>query len=293
MEAKKTSRTAYGTTLFRAIESKKPEDKRVCYDPMAVDFLEFPINMMAKSRFFGQRILAQFSRRGLGASYAFPVIRTKVIDDLLRGYLKDGIDQLVILGAGFDSRAYRFNGLSGNVTVFEVDHPATQQVKVKKVKKLFGNIPGHVVFVPVDLEGGHLGRALAEKGFVQSAKTFFIFEGLTLYLSCDTVDEIFTFIAECSGTGSVVVFDYVYTSAADENKFDDRAMKWNEFLKRLGEPPRFGIQEGAIGEYLASRGLRLCENLPGSELESEYFIKFGQDQEVTPFMALAIAVISD
>lgn len=291
MEADKSSRTAYGTTLFRAIESKRPEGERVCFDPMASDFLELPVRLIAWSRILRQKTLKSFSDRGLESHCGFPVVRTRVIDDLLQDCLNGGIDQLVIIGAGFDSRAYRFKEIPGRVTVFEVDHPATQELKIKKVKRLLGCLPGHVVFVPVDLGNDDLRAHLLEKGYVSTLKTLFICEGLTLYLSADTLDDMLSFIAECSLYGSVIVFDYADASAVDGTNEDEETKRWLEFLKKLGEPPRFGIREGEAGDFLAGRGFKLLANLSGAELEGEYFKKSGRDQEVASFMAIAIAEV--
>lgn len=290
MKAYGSSRTAYGTTLFRAIESKRPEGDRVCFDPMAKEFLEPPVKIIAWSRILGRRILNQFSSRGLGDSYGFPVARTKVIDDFMVKCLKDGIEQLVIIGAGFDSRAYRFKEIPGKVIVFEVDHPATQEIKIRKVKKLLGGMPGHVVFVPVDLENDDLRGCLLEKGFITAEKTLFICEGLTFYLNPDVVDRMFSFFTGYC-PGSFIVFDYADASAVDGTAEEEEARRWLEFLKNLGESPRFGIQEGTIGGFLSSRGFRMILNLTGDELENEYFKKSGRDQKVDSFMSIATAEV--
>lgn len=71
----------------------------------------------------------------------FLVARARYMDDFLQIYIDDGLEQLVILGAGFDSRAYRFEKLKGQVKVFEVDHPATQQAKLEKLKKYLSSFP--------------------------------------------------------------------------------------------------------------------------------------------------------
>lgn len=292
MKAYESSRTAYGTTLFRAIESRRPEGDRVCFDPMAKEFLEPPVKMIARIPALSRRALKKFDGRGLGASYGFPVVRTRVIDDLLEERLRDGIKQLVIIGAGFDSRAYRFKEIPGKVTVFEIDHPATQGLKTKKVKKLLGGFPGHVLYVPVDLDRDDLWAGLMEKGYVSTVRTLYICEGLTMYLGGDAIDGMFSSIAGCSGPGSIIVFDYAYESAVNGTSDAEDAKRWLEFLNNLGEPPRFGVPEGGVGDFLSSRGFKLLSNMTGPELESEYFKKNGRGQKVDSFIAIATAEVA-
>ena len=87
------------------------------------------------------------------------VARERYIDDYLQSCIDDGLEQLVILGAGYDSRAYRFEKLK-RVKVFEVDHPATQRVKVARLKEALGELPENVVFVPIDFTKETLERRL-------------------------------------------------------------------------------------------------------------------------------------
>ena len=82
-----------------------------------------------------------------------------------------GLNQLVIIGAGFDTRAYRFEEVKENLKVFEVDHPVTQQVKVEKIKEIFGELPDHVIYVPVVFGADRLDRKLLENGYEPKFRT--------------------------------------------------------------------------------------------------------------------------
>ena len=101
----------------------------------------------------------------------FLAVRERHIDEHLQACLNEGLQQLVILGAGFDARAYRFDQLKQGVRVFEVDHPATQAVKLAKLRDVFGQVPGHVTFVPVDFNTQTLAQRLFESGYDESLKT--------------------------------------------------------------------------------------------------------------------------
>ena len=178
MKKGQASRTADLATAWRAAESEKPESERVCYDPYAKYFLGGMYGILGKSRLLAKIAIWYSDKVGPGA-FSNKVLSTRYIDDRLKVCINDGIKQLVILGAGYDTRAYRFNDLRGKVKVFEVDHPDTQRAKMEKVKRIFGAFPEHVVYVPVDFEKEKLDRRLSESGYKKDLKTLFILEAVT------------------------------------------------------------------------------------------------------------------
>ena len=95
--------------------------------------------------------------------------------------IDEGLEQLVILGAGYDSRPYRIDGLN-EIRVFEVDHPDTQAVKIEKIKEIFGSLPHHVVYIPADLASDDFVQRLLDRGYDRSRKTLFIMEGVIFYI---------------------------------------------------------------------------------------------------------------
>ena len=157
MKAKQSSITAAGIAVARAVESEKPEDARICYDPYAVKFLN-PF-FYHFTRFF---IVSGYAEHTGAGVTGFLVARCRCIDDLLQECLNEGLQQLVILGAGYDSRAYRFEQLKKGVKVFEVDHPATQKIKLGKVRAIFGRWPDHVTYVSIDFTKDRLETCLSE-----------------------------------------------------------------------------------------------------------------------------------
>src|SRR5512139_2654490 len=176
MRKNQTSITAAGIAVMRAVESEKPEDERICHDPYARKFI--PAWMYYVLGFFIRSGYAEW--RGPGVN-GFLAARDRYIDDVLQNSLSEGLQQLVILGAGYDSRSYRFD-LTG-VKVFEVDHPATQVDKLAKLQATFGKIPEHVTYVPVDFNTQTLERCLLESGYDPKRKTLFIWQGVSMYLT--------------------------------------------------------------------------------------------------------------
>src|SRR5262249_40175143 len=136
-------------------------------------------------------------------------VRTRYIDDALGAALRRGANQVVILGAGFDCRAYRIPGIE-RARVFEVDHPATQAKKKAVIARRLAEVPPHVTFVPVDFSTDSLGAVMPRSGYRRDAVTFFICEGVTHYLSLEAVDTIFRHVVDNAQAGSQIVFTYIH-----------------------------------------------------------------------------------
>jgi methyltransferase (TIGR00027 family) len=159
MRQNQSSLTAMGTAAERALEIERPAEERICSDPFAREFI--PTWFYA----FMKRITAtRYVQRRAAADLGFIVARCRYMDDLLSEALDQGIQQLVILGAGYDSRAYRFDRLKEGVKVFEVDHPATQKNKLKQLERILGpgGMPDYVTFVSVDFTRQTLATRLPE-----------------------------------------------------------------------------------------------------------------------------------
>ena len=132
MDGNQSSHTAETITMHRAAEAMLPEDQRVCNDPLAVHFLSQPILDRFKNPI--RRTIARWFMNSFypGVNGAV-VARVRFMDDRLEASIQEGLEQLVIIGAGFDTRAYRFNIPDAGIRVFEVDQSRTQQVKIKKL----------------------------------------------------------------------------------------------------------------------------------------------------------------
>ncbi|TET16218.1 MAG: SAM-dependent methyltransferase [Dehalococcoidia bacterium] len=275
MKEGKPSFTAEGTVAFRFAEWLAPEDERMCHDPLAKDFVATKFRIIGKSRLL-TKIALWCAERLVPGMVSYIVGRTKYIDAYLKARIDDGIEQLVILGAGYDSRAYRFDELKGKAKVFEVDFPATQKVKMEKVKRIFGSLPDNVVYVPVDFDEKKLGDGLCESGYDKKLKTLFIWEGVTPYITAEAMDETLAFVAKNSGEGSSIIFDYVFKSALDGTYEREQVQRIRKLWERIGQPVTserfcFGIEEGAIEEFLSQRGFYQVENVTAEFFESAHF----------------------
>jgi methyltransferase (TIGR00027 family) len=293
MKEGRASYTAELIAIDRAVESMKPAHRRVCDDPLAVHFLSTRYRVIAKSHLLARFVYWYRRERPVPGAVGEAVARTRLIDDYLKSCIDDGIQQLVILGAGYDSRAYRIDGLKGKVGVFEVDHPATQRVKTHRLRKIFGFLPDHVVYVPIDFDKEELDKRLFESGYDGNLKTLFIWEGVTMYISAEAVDETLSFVASNSGEGSSIIFNYTFQSVID-GTYDLGAWEREfhlEVLAKLGEPWIFGIEEGTIDEFLSKRGFCQINNATADLMKNTYFTGPNQGRKILPCIPTVCATV--
>jgi len=265
MRKNQTSLTAAGIAVMRAVESEKPVNERICDDPYARQFI--PAWMY---HIFGFFIKSGYTeRRGPGVN-GFLAARERYIDDVLIRFLEEGLDQLVILGAGYDSRPYRFD-LSGRVKTFEVDHPTTQADKLKKVQTIFGKIPEHVSYVAIDFNNQTLEERLLTVGYDPQLKTLFIWQGVSMYLTDAAVDAALDFVVNHSGPGSAIVFDYIYRAVLDGDQRQNEVTNMRRYRFMTGEELTFGIPEGEAEDFLKARGFHQVIDTNVSNLKTTYF----------------------
>jgi methyltransferase (TIGR00027 family) len=290
MKGQESSRTAERNAFARALESRRPEDIRVCYDPLAEYFMGRRFALIFNHRLL-LRVLWWISNRvrpGLGS---FVIARSRYMDDYLQTCINSGLEQLVILGAGYDSRAYRFNELKEGIKVFEVDHPATQKAKMEKLKKIFGNLPDHVIFISIHFNREKLHKKLFENGYDKTLKTLFIWEGVTYYITAEAVDETLAFLANNSGTGSSIIFDYLPPSVVNRASELKGAKGVRKQVERSGEPLTFGIEEETIEEFLFKRGFCQVENVRSESFKGRYFKEIDQGRKMSGMFGVVHATV--
>jgi methyltransferase (TIGR00027 family) len=265
MRRGQSSLTAAGIAAVRAIESEKPVGERIYYDPYARRFAGAGLYHVI--RFFTSMGYANWRGPGL---WEFLVARERYIDDYLETCLREGLEQLVILGAGYDARAYRFEGLKAGVKVFEVDHPATQAVKLKKLAAIFGARPAHVTYVPVDFDRQSLAERLFEGGYDGDRRTLFIWQGVTQYLTAQAVDATLAFVVQHSGRGSRIIFDYIDARLLRGAPRHGEIGGMRRYRRLTGEGLVFGIPMDSIRPFLEERGFVEIQNADHVALEKAY-----------------------
>lgn len=267
------SKMAEGIAMHRISELGLPEDIRACYDPYAIYFLSpetLEILKSLQSDPEKAKAAAEEHERLYPGFHNSIVARVKCFDDFVEKSIDGGIEQIVALGAGYDTRAYRIEGLK-NVKVFEVDYPDTQRFKIEKLKEIFGSVPEHVAFVPVDFEKETFDQELFDKGYDKFLKTLFILEGLTMYIPQDAVAETLNFIVENSGRGSIVIFNYIDESIVDGTSKLEIGKNLRDYTKENGAPLQFGIKEEEIEDFLTQFGFSRIQNITSENYKKACF----------------------
>jgi methyltransferase (TIGR00027 family) len=190
-------------------------------------------------------------------------LRTRVIDDDVAAFATAGGRQLVLLGAGFDCRAWRLAALAG-ATVYEVDHPATQ---AKKRAIMAGEpTPARVAFVPWDFEHqplSELPARLTAEGHDDRAPTMTILEGVAMYLTEPVLETTFACIASYSARGSPLALTYMDRELIDRrsNAFAVR----HAAVRLFGEPFRSAFDPAELRGWLRARGFLLDRDESAAE----------------------------
>jgi methyltransferase (TIGR00027 family) len=287
----KASRTAELAALARASFTKEPKAIRGT-DDLAVRFLSPGLRFLVNTEPLRRLVRGVMTKRLPGA-YGYLLPRSSTFDRIISAELQSGATQLVLLGAGYDSRAYRFRPLIAecHARVFEVDAPATSIRKREKVKRLFGELPRHVAYVAVDFDRESLPEVLLAAGYDPSARTVFCWEGVTFYITARAVDDVLSVVRERAGSGSAIVFDYVHRSVVDGRSAELGAEKTLAYVRGRGEPFIFGLEPDEVGGFLEQRGLRLEEHLDAEEMEARYLGAFAKSEvfRVARFYGIVMA----
>jgi methyltransferase (TIGR00027 family) len=288
MQTNQPSNTAENNAALRAFESMRPAEERICYDIYAKYFFSDALRQVKDIFPALDGLISSWENAFPGVCDAI-LLRTRFIDDCLEDAIKKGLQQMVIMGAGYDTRALRFEQLEENVAVFEVDHPATQKIKLERYMQNKLMIPDNVIFIPVDFNTEDIRKKLFDNGYNSSLRTFFIWEGVTYYVSTAAIDRTLSFISTNAPEGSSVVFDYFLPSVIDGTSHLVEAKALRVALKQLGEAFVFGLDFKKTKEFLKKRGYDLVENISATDYRKRYFTDLNQNRNVSGMFIFAHA----
>lgn len=238
-----------------------------CRDAFARLFLS------SKNRFLLDVLPGGLLRKVLGVvapgGYAFAIARTRHFDEALLNAVRAGASQVVILGAGYDSRAMRFAAELAGSRVFELDHPGTQARKKDLLARQGKTLPDNTTLIGIDFARQSLADALSAAGFAFDKPAVFLWEGVSYYLPARAVEAVLAFVAQCA-PGSSIVFDYAIASFVDGDTSTYGGKETARWLKRIGEPFLFGLEPVRAPDYLLRLGLRPVSHLNPADLERLY-----------------------
>ena len=264
---KKSSRTAAYTCVSRAASYNEKTPHYKSNDNIAPELLPKFIHLLIKSKTMKNFLLKKLAPNGI---YEYVIARTKFIDEIFTKAISEDFDQILLFGAGFDSRGIRLMDINDKTRIFELDIHTTINDKLKQYKKRKID-PGKVNYVTIDFDNEKIDEKLKISGFQSKQKTLYILEGITMYLNKSTIDEDFKFIKESAGEGSMVVFDFIYQSVLEEKNLFFGEQEIYRRVKKAGEGWTFGIPKNEIEGFLKKRRLELIELMDSSDLEKRYF----------------------
>jgi methyltransferase (TIGR00027 family) len=265
---------------LRANETHLPENERVFQDPYAEYFFPDEIRKLFQDPARVKAELGKYEQMMPGVNGAI-VARIKFIDEKLKELIEHGLKQLVIIGAGYDTRSYRIKGVKENLKVFEVDHPDTQAVKIEKIKEIFGTLPRHVTYVPLVFGSSPLGERLAEHGYDHALKTLFIVEGLLMYIPPAAAEGLLAFIARNSGPATSIVADYFDTTVVEGSSPLKEARVLRQFVESEGSSLKFGIQRGKDEAFFSQFGFRQVSCASAPAYKDKFFTNDSRHRTVS------------
>ena len=274
------SRTALGVSLLRAEHARSdpdpviadpwgdrlvPEAAREAYRRIALARLS-PETSAAPDTLLRDFFAGQ-------ALYGSILLRARWSEDALAAEVADGVRQYVLVGAGFDSFCLRRPDFARDLEIFEIDHPATQALKLAQLDRTGLGRPDGTHFIAADLANEDVGSALSRAPFRRDERAVFTWLGVTVYLTREANMATLRAIATCAAPGSLLAFTY-----ADAAIFQPRAAaaegeSLNEstrMVARLGEPFVSGFDPAELPDLLAGAGLELIEDLNGPALAERY-----------------------
>lgn len=259
--------SAQTVSVLRAIAAKEKDPSIQCGDYLAKYFLTDKYKLMV--RLVPHRLIKSIIHLSSPGSYCFMITRTKHFDQTLLQEINAGVRQVVILGAGYDTRPFRFADKLKDVAVFEVDFPGTQSYKREKLKKISNSNPHGITFIPLDFNKAPFDKALIRNGFSPTLKTLFLWEGVSYYLPERVVQQVLSFVGVCA-SGSSILFDYATKDFVNGDQSSYGGKQLARWLKKIKEPFLFGMNSSETNGFINSCKLSLVSDFGPEEVEKMY-----------------------
>lgn len=267
------AQTAFGPMMIVAVEQLEPAERRVVTDPLALRFLPRGLALVARAcrwRRLRATLIAAADSRATGI-WGGVLCRKRYADDQVAAAVADGVDQVVVLGAGLDTRGYR---LDGSARVFEVDMPANTDTKRARVRAALGAVPDHVRLVALDFETGDLADALIGCGYDVDRPVVVVWEAVTQYLTEDAVRRTLCWLATVAA-GSRLVFTYVRGDFLDGTDLHQAEGAYRDFVQRH-RVWHFGLAPDDVAPLLAAYGWTEDEQVGATEYRHRYLEPLGR-----------------
>ncbi|AKK25544.1 methyltransferase [Mycobacterium sp. EPa45] len=250
------------------------------HDPLAAKVLPAPTRFIAAATRWSpvRRALRAATDRRIAGGWASFLCRKRYIDDQLRAAIAKGVDTVVILGAGYDTRAYRLPELAA-VPVCEVDLPRNTAGKLAALNRTLGGVPAGVTLLPVDFETDDLAESLRRNGFGADQRTFYIWEAVTQYLTEAAARRMFDYLAQAA-PGSGLAFTFLREDFLTGRRMYGAERARQQFVVEYALW-RFGLDPAEVAPFLAEYGWREADQAGPSEYAERYLRPAGRDDAVS------------
>jgi methyltransferase (TIGR00027 family) len=268
---KKPSETAMFAALHRAIANKEFRNEGFGPDYLAEYFLPSHFKFLIKFKKIRARVKNKLNKF-LPGVHEYMIARTAWFDSLFREALNRNIPQIVLFGAGYDSRAYRFAKLNSATKIIELDTAPTQNRKKKCLRKARIDIPKHVTLAPINFNKESLKNVLEQAGYEIHNKTLFLWEGVSYYLEPESVDATLEFVRHSSHDESVIAFDYTISISEETRDYGVKEFYQTMKKQHANEGLLFAIDEGKAESFLEQRGFKIVNHLDNAEIEQTFLL---------------------
>ena len=272
--------TAQGVAKQRLIESLAKPSKRIIYDPYAENF----VLGAGIIKLMGHDFSVWLSKKFVPGFHEHLISRTRFIDDLIKKSISEQVEQYVILGAGYDSRAHNLKLPSG-LKIFEVDQPEVQEIKISKLPDEIPNAE-NITYVSVDFNHQSLKNQLLNSGFDKSKSTIYTLEGVSQYITREALNSTLSELALLTPNSNATFFmSYVNRLLREDPKAcfgigyskPERAAKFiTNGAAKVGEPWISLYSSKEIEDLLSQNSFTLIENKTLADLNSKYFTPVGR-----------------
>jgi methyltransferase (TIGR00027 family) len=262
------SDTAEINAVQRAAEALQPPERRLFHDPYARHFVGRPRYRLVASTPGVARAALRLLDLWAPGLHVHILLRARYAAERVKQAAWEGAEQVVLLGAGFDSTSLRHD--RPRVTVFEVDAPATQRAKRERLES-HGLVPRHpTVYVSCDLERDSLAELLPQGGFDPERRSVVVWLGVSMYLTRDAFDRALAELADLCSVHSTLVLDYLDRAVIDGSSPYVGARRLAKAVARRGEPYRLGFTPLDLKAAVYGRGFEVAEHLRTAELAERY-----------------------
>jgi methyltransferase (TIGR00027 family) len=271
MKAAKASRTSDNAAAMRAMHLIRHGEPKIFEDSYAIRLTSPFWRAVTENRLLYWLFTRDFLYGWIHPVIGDLVARARYAEEQLESAIREGVSQYVLLGAGMDSFALRRSDLAGSVAIFEIDHPATQQLKKERLGEIGITLPKSHFFLPVDFEQESLAEALSKSSFSAEVPAFFSWLGSVVYIEKSAVLQTLGDLASCAARGSKIVFTYCDAQPLEGKSSSETFRSLLKATQRRGEPMITGFHEEELWEELHRLGFEVVETLSSDEIQRRYF----------------------